>query len=59
MLIFSRCVQSWMEAMERVHGNVPQLQRHFWAAAYQIAVFRDALAIARLVLLPSSGWCEG
>jgi len=36
-----------MEAMEEVHGDVPQLQRHFWAAAYQIALFRDALALSR------------
>jgi hypothetical protein len=40
-------LQVWMDAMEMLHGNVPQLQRHFWAAAYQIALFRDALAIAK------------
>ena len=40
-------LQEWMSAMEDLHGDVPQLQRHFWAAAYQIALFRDALALAR------------
>jgi hypothetical protein len=39
--------QVWMGDMEEVHGDVPQLQRHFWAAAYQIALFRDALGISR------------
>jgi hypothetical protein len=43
--------QVWVEAMEKQHGDVPQLQRHFWAAAYQIALFRDALALARFAII--------